>query len=310
MLQQEKTVLSVDKDFRRSVGLLGLGFTGMLLISYFSYLAVASIIHLMRFWLTTDFMVLLNDICIYCLGLPFLLFVGHFVPNGSKLPLRPKKAIQPATFGKFACISYASLYFASLITTFILAIIRVCMGRSPIDDALGEILDSMSPLASFLLIAILPAVLEEFVFRAYLYKKLIRFGELPYIILSGFFFGTYHGNFDQFLYAFVLGCWFAYLVCRTGTAVYGMMLHLLINFYSSNVITQIFSSNLLYSLVSFAALVVVGFGCFFFAKMRKTMYVRPSIHLPEHPVLATISNPGIVLWIGTFLAVSVASLIL
>lgn len=310
MLQQEKSPSYVNKSFGFTLGLLGLGFTFMLLVSYFSYIAVVSALSIFRVWLTTDLMVLINDICIYCLGLPCLLFVGHFLPNGGKLTLTPKKALPTATFAKFGCIAYALLYFSSLITTFLLAIVRVFMGRSPIDDSLGEMLDAMSPLTSFVLVAILPAILEELVFRSYLYKKLIRFGELPYIILSGFFFGTYHGNFDQFLYAFALGCLFAYLVCHTGTPIYGMMLHLLINFYSSNVATQILGSTVLSSVVSLAVLVIVGLGCFFFVKIRKTMYVRPSIFLPDHPVLRAISNPGMILWVGAFLAISVVTLMM
>ena len=305
-LQQQNTSSPMNKSFGFAVGMLGLGFTGMLLISYFVYLAITGIFAALGLWMTADFAVLLNDICIYCLGLPFLLIIGHFIPNGASMPFRPKKTLHPGGFAKFACIGYAGLYLSSLVTSVLLTIANLFSGKSA-GNSVGEVLNSLSPVTAFLLVAVLPAIMEELVFRAYLYKKLIRFGELPYILLSGVFFAAYHANFEQVLYAFVLGCWMAYMLCRTGTVVYGMMLHLLINFYSSNVINEVVSSGFASTLLMVVSIVLTILGCIFFANIRKTLYVRPSVTLPPNPVMRYFANPGTILWLGTFLGMAVVT---
>ena len=48
MLQQEKSPSYVNKSFGFTLGLLGLGFTFMLLVSYFSYIAVVSALSIFR----------------------------------------------------------------------------------------------------------------------------------------------------------------------------------------------------------------------------------------------------------------------
>ena len=67
-------------EFAVAVGLLGLGFTGMMLVS----LIGCSLMTMAAVWttdrVTTDLLMLLNDISIYGLGLPVLLAVGHFLP--------------------------------------------------------------------------------------------------------------------------------------------------------------------------------------------------------------------------------------
>lgn len=306
MLQQQKNQTREQPTFAHTLSLLGFGFTGMLLISFFAYSIVVRLLGILGVRYNMDLMILLNDVCIYGLGLPVLLAVGGLIPDGAALPLRPKRTVSPKLFAKFACVGYAGLYIASFVTSLILMVVRIFMGQSPVDNTMGEMIEAMSPLASLILVAILPAVLEELVFRAYLYKKLIRFGELPYIVLSGFFFATYHTNFDQFLYAFVMGCWAAYMLCRTGTALYGMMLHLLINFYSSNVITEVLGSDIAATLLGWLMLAVVVVGVVFFVRMSRNLFVRRSEQTPTSAMVQkAIVSPGMIIWLLVFLGMGV-----
>lgn len=78
-------------------------------------------------------------------------------------------------------------------------------------------------------IAVVPAVLEEFMFRGVFAGYYREKGILTAALLSGLVFGLFHLNFNQFGYAFALGVAFALLLEGTGSIFYGMFAHFLIN---------------------------------------------------------------------------------
>ena len=49
-------------------------------------------------------------------------------------------------------------------------------------------------------------------------------------MMSGLMFGLFHGNLNQFVYAFVLGCFFAFLYVKTGKLKITIALHMIFNF--------------------------------------------------------------------------------
>ena len=81
-------------------------------------------------------------------------------------------------------------------------------------------------------IAVVPAVLEEFMFRGVFAGYYREKGILTAALLSGLVFGLFHLNFNQFGYAFALGVAFALLLEGTGSIFYGMFAHFLINRFS------------------------------------------------------------------------------
>ena len=66
-------------------------------------------------------------------------------------------------------------------------------------------------------IAVVPAVLEEFMFRGVFAGYYREKGILTAALLSGLVFGLFHLNFNQFGYAFALGVAFALLLEGTGS---------------------------------------------------------------------------------------------
>lgn len=303
MLQQQ--TLNQAPSFRRTVSILAFGFAAMFLVQYGAYTLIAYMARYARVWFTMDTWTLLNDLCLYGMGLPVLLLVGQLLPSTGQLPLKPKRSLPPLAFGRALCVGYAGMIVANLACALVLGLIRLALGRSPVQDLVGQMLDTLSPAGALLLVVLVPAIMEELVFRGYLYKKLIRFGEGPYILVSALFFGTFHANFEQFLYAFVLGAWLAYLVCRTGTVLYGMMIHLFVNFYSANVLVQI-GDGMVASVLSWVMLLVVGLGCVLFLEMRRSLFVRPAL-VRGSLVKQVVCNPGMIVWLLVFLAVSIWS---
>lgn len=93
-------------------------------------------------------------------------------------------------------------------------------------------INSQNFFVSALLTAVLPAFAEEFIFRGIIFGSYRRSKMLGGIFLSAFLFGLMHMNFNQFLYAFALGIYFAFLVEATGSILSSMLAHFTVNFTS------------------------------------------------------------------------------
>lgn len=105
--------------------------------------------------------------------------------------------------------------------------------------ALQDVMLNESGWTVFLFSVILAPILEELIFRKALIDRAIVLGDKTAIILSGFLFGLFHGNFYQLFYAFGLGCILAYIYIRTGKVKYTISLHMAVNFLGGFVSTMI-----------------------------------------------------------------------
>ncbi len=101
------------------------------------------------------------------------------------------------------------------------------------DSALAGVQTEMmngSMVVATLVIAVLPACAEEFLFRGVLFQTYRKSRILPAIIISAFLFGCMHMNLNQFGYAFVMGIYLAFLVEGTGSIFSSILAHFTLNF--------------------------------------------------------------------------------
>lgn len=84
----------------------------------------------------------------------------------------------------------------------------------------------------FMAIAVIPAVLEEAVYRGVFFSEYSKYNVRKGIVLSALMFGLLHMNMNQFLYAFAMGIVFALVIEATGSIVSSMIIHLTINGWS------------------------------------------------------------------------------
>lgn len=84
-------------------------------------------------------------------------------------------------------------------------------------------------LLALFLMAIVPAVLEETVYRGVFYNEYSKLNPWKAALLSGLLFGLMHGNINQFCYAAVMGILFALLIEATGSILSTMLIHFWIN---------------------------------------------------------------------------------
>ncbi len=95
-----------------------------------------------------------------------------------------------------------------------------------------ELMQGQNVILSTLFMAVMPACVEEFMFRGVLFHTYRKNKMLPAILLSAFLFGCMHMNLNQFIYAFALGVYLAFLVEATGTIFSSMIAHFTLNFTS------------------------------------------------------------------------------
>lgn len=97
--------------------------------------------------------------------------------------------------------------------------------------ASGELFASTAmPLwVSLIYFAVLPPVVEEFIFRGALFQYFRSCGLLKTALITSLMFGLAHLNLNQFLYAFVIGIFWAMLDEATGSVYSSMLSHSVVN---------------------------------------------------------------------------------
>lgn len=115
----------------------------------------------------------------------------------------------------------------SLITELINSGIDALFGTGEIEEAFSGMEPvGMGQFGIFAFcICIVAPVAEEFMFRDLLLKPLRAYGDLTAAVVSGILFGLYHGNFDQFAYASIVGFFYAVIAIRFNSIIPTMILH-------------------------------------------------------------------------------------
>lgn len=131
----------------------------------------------------------------------------------------------------------------------VFASVALCFSAAQINALLLEVIDyssftsevllpgdgPMAPYAAvlyFIVISVVPAFCEEFLFRGAILENLLPFGRSNAILLSAFFFALMHQNAGQLLYTFVAGIALGLIYVHTKSIWNCTVVHLLNNFIS------------------------------------------------------------------------------
>lgn len=164
----------------------------------------------------------------YLVGLPILYLIVKSMPKGRL----EKSKLSLGEFLIFFAIAQALMLVGNSIGTTLNDFFGALRGDE-ISNSTSELIES-SPLWVTLIVAvIIGPIVEEFIFRKLMIDRLSRFGAWPAILISGFSFGLFHGNFYQFFYAAMLGVLLAFITVKTGNWIYSVIMHITINFFGS-----------------------------------------------------------------------------
>lgn len=174
----------------------------------------------------TDLYFIVSMFSTYIIAYPliFLMFKKIPVQEGVE-----KKKMKVSHILIAFLICYAGTYICNLIGTFTTTIIGA-IKHSEVENVMANLTSQISPWVNFLIVVIAAPIMEELLFRKFIIDRTARFGEGVAIVLSGLMFGLFHGNLNQFAYAFLIGVLFGFIYIKTRRIIYTIILHMIINF--------------------------------------------------------------------------------
>lgn len=92
-------------------------------------------------------------------------------------------------------------------------------------------LDGFGFVGVLIVVAVLPAIFEEIIFRGFLLKGMKSFGTLGAVLVCGGLFALYHQNPAQTIYQFCCGAAFAWVAIQSGSILPTVVSHFLNNAY-------------------------------------------------------------------------------
>ncbi|MCR5686157.1 MAG: CPBP family intramembrane metalloprotease [Lachnospiraceae bacterium] len=114
-----------------------------------------------------------------------------------------------------------------------LSTVSLLYSKNAISGMVLGITDELPLAAGLLIVAIIPAFCEEMTYRGVFYNTYREVNPLGAIFMSGILFGLLHANLNQISYAIALGIVFALLVEATDSIFASMIVHGLINSFST-----------------------------------------------------------------------------
>ena len=162
-----------------------------------------------------------------------------------RIPARdiPKTKTGFLGFLPYIFMTFAILVPGTIVGTIVHRAITLPFGGDG-SSVIAKLLMNSNLIPRIIVIGILAPIFEELIFRKLLIDRLSRYGSFIAIIVSGLFFGLFHGNFSQFFFATGIGLLFAFLYAKTGKIHLTIILHMIVNLFSS-VITTTAIQNLL-----------------------------------------------------------------
>ncbi|MDL2219409.1 CPBP family intramembrane metalloprotease, partial [Ruminococcaceae bacterium OttesenSCG-928-O06] len=216
---------------------------------------------------------LLNDIPLYLLGLPLFLLILRAVPNGPAAA-RPTQKFGPAQFLMAVAFSLGATYLINFVTSILMMLMQYFLSGSfdSVGNALEDIVTGSSLLPNILFGTIVPALGEEFIFRYTIRKKMQGCSDKSYILFSAACFAAFHGNLSQLMYAFVIGCLFAWLYLQTGKIWVPMLLHFAINLMGIVVAPAALGNETASIILSYMVIGLIVGAVMIFVMLRKRIF--------------------------------------
>ena len=180
-------------------------------------------------------------------------------------------------------------------------------------NPINDVINNSGLVANLNIITTIAPIFEELIFRKLLIDRTIKYGGTISGLLSGLLFSFFHGNLNQFFYAFLLGGFFAIIYIKTGQIKYTIGLHMIINFIGS--VVSLFVSQPLMDLANGSVISPTStFGVILYILITLGLTVMGLIYsikyfdksrfdgsekeiILKNPVSTILLNPGIICFI-------------
>jgi membrane protease YdiL (CAAX protease family) len=152
-----------------------------------------------------------------------------------------KRTMTPSAFILFTLIAFALMIAGALVGNVINSGVELITGAEQ-DSAVEDMINDTPLLLITFYTVIVAPLMEELFFRKLLIDRLRPLGQWVCILVSGVFFGLFHGNIEQFSYAALLGILLGYIYFNTGNVWYCVAIHSILNFFCgvlTTIVTQL-----------------------------------------------------------------------
>lgn len=250
----------------------------------------------------------LSSLCNYIL--PFPIF--YWLMKKLKSQKIEKNSVGIKTFITYIAITVTLMWIGNIIGLVITNLLSGAI-QSEIANPVQELIQSNDIIINLAIISIIAPIFEEIFFRKFLIDRSIRYGARVSIILSATLFAFFHGNLNQFFYAFLMGGFFAYVYIKTGKITYTIILHAIINLMGSvvsliiqnsisNLQNAMNTADLTIIIIYMSVLLIflfIGFLNLLQYKKAKFNGEKTEINL-KHPYRTMFLNYGMVFFIGFY----------
>lgn len=222
----EESLKMARKHFSRLGGMFILG----TVIIYAVQLIPTAIVRIFRpEWLQDGNISLsLSMVPMYLIGMPALIALVKTIPTENV----EKRKMKWWQFLVAVLMCFGLVYASNLIGTAVSTVISILKG-SAVQNTILDVVTSISTVFVILYMVICAPFMEEYVFRKLIVERTIKYGQGVAVVVSGLMFGLFHGNLNQFVYAFTLGCFLAFIYVKTGKLKITIAMHMMINFMGS-----------------------------------------------------------------------------
>lgn len=268
---------------KKSIEKIGFGIAIMFLISWIWAIFIRNKLNLTSIQNT-----IIGIIVLYVIGLCLFKLIIKNIPNYK---------IEKGKISLKELVICFLLQFSSIL---VMSVLTVILSKITGNEIGGEI-DALTPLMLFQLLIFNP-IIEEYVFRKLFADKLLKHGELLFMLTSSFCFSIVHGvslGIPQILYTFILGMIWSYVYIKSGNLLVPIILHSLSNLFGSVIIQSLQSvSQIAVSIYSMCIMLMGIVGIILFFSNKKKIKIDNDNKLITKLALKDIFfNKGILFYI-------------
>lgn len=243
------------------------------------------------------------------IGLISLYGIGLFIFMKIIKKLPNTKIKQGKVSGKSIILCFLLQFTALIIMSLITNLFANISGKEMTTE-----LNTLTPYMIFMLLVFNP-IIEEFVFRKLFADKLLKYGELFYMLVSSFCFSIVHGfslGFPQIIYTFILGMILSYLVVKTGNIKLSIILHSLSNLFGSIIIQTLQGISLeIAGMYAMFMMLLAVIGLILFIKNKKKINIDNNNKLLSKTIFKEMfTNKGIIFYVVLTIAMIILKNIL
>lgn len=218
------------KEIKNHFSKLGLMFLLGTIVIYAVQISVGNLVNWAKpeWFENPNISLTISVVPMYLIGMPILILLVKKIPAVA-IEHRTMKVWQ---FLLAIVMCFCVMYCSNFVGVAITSVIGMLKG-SMVNNVIMDVVTSTSPIINILYMVICAPIMEEFIFRKLIVDRTVRYGQGVAVLMSGLMFGLFHGNLNQFVYAFAMGMFFAFLYVKTGQIKYTIGIHMIINFFGS-----------------------------------------------------------------------------